>query len=1046
MDISEKLRESLGDRYEVEHELGRGGMAIVFLAHDRKLDRSVAIKVLRPELSASLGAERFLREIQIAARLQHPHVLPLYESGQADGLLYYVMPYVEGESLRDRLEREKQLPLEDAVQISRDVSEALGYAHSHGVVHRDIKPENILLSGDQAIVADFGIARAVSQAGGTALTDSGLAIGTPPYMSPEQAAGSVDLDSRSDIYSLGCVLYEMLAGETPFTGPTPQAVVAKQISETPPRLHIVRPSVPPAVEHAIEKSLEKVPADRFTSAHQFSQALTRLSAAARVRRVKRWVWATVTSAAAVVVAALVALLVWPGVFRGESLRPGHYVVGAVRESSGTVTPSESMAVNVALQSAVRRVPGITLEESTRVIDRLSRAGGAETVADWLAIARALGAGRAIVYALIPLDDSTEVITWVYDVRTGRMVDRATGWVGAGSAVAESVARLVERLFDLGGGSITVRGSASDEADLAYVEGRQALRFWDLRAAEEGFRRAVEEDPNFAEAQLELARVKWWARDAADQWIMAARRAAQLRDSLEPPHNELALGLLSLAQDQFPQACEHFEAIVAADSNNFSGWLGLGDCQWLDKIVVRDESSPSQWRYRSGHHGALNAYQQAIEVVPSYTFAIAGKAFAGVADVLAYYAQPNYLRSGYALPPDTGLFASWAEFVGDTLAFVPHPALDLMNSAPGTKSATQNEAVDWVRGRLRVVVRDWADAFPDSSAPLRAMARSLELDGALEGRGERRSALAAAREARRLARSADDSLAADVIEVRLLVKAQHFEDAHQVARNALQLAREPTMERAQELAGIAELLGMPNRAAELAAAAAPVVQADTMEGFGGIALPIVEARQRLIAYASLGAPRDSIGAAASRLEELTSIHAMPGEAERTICRVLWYPLSVGFPVLQRASSDERCLQLSYMQRLQSAFVAGDTLGVRAQILRLDSLRVDQRPGDASIDGIYVEAWILLQVGDTVAAVRRLDRTLGALRGLGTDLVTQMPQAGCIVRAMALRAELAAAVGDDATARRWAAPVVVLWGGVEVEELREVVVRARAIADS
>src|SRR5689334_25189836 len=210
---------ALADRYRIERELGAGGMATVYLAEDLKHRRRVAIKVLRPELGAAVGAERFLREIETTANLRHPHILPLYDSGSAGGLLYYVMPLVEGESLRDRLAREKQLPIDDALRIAREVADALSYAHARGVIHRDIKPENILLEGGHAVVADFGIARAVSTAGADRLTETGMAIGTPMYMSPEQAAGDPDLDGRSDLYSLGCVLYEMLGVQAPFTGP-----------------------------------------------------------------------------------------------------------------------------------------------------------------------------------------------------------------------------------------------------------------------------------------------------------------------------------------------------------------------------------------------------------------------------------------------------------------------------------------------------------------------------------------------------------------------------------------------------------------------------------------------------------------------------------------------------------------------------------------------------------------------------------------------------------------------------------------------------------
>jgi serine/threonine protein kinase/Tfp pilus assembly protein PilF len=268
-----RLRTALAGRYQVERELGRGGMAIVFLAEDLKHRRRVALKVLRPDLAGAIGRERFLHEIETAGQLHHPHILPLYDSGQVDGLLYYVMPYVEGESLRERLDREQQLPLEQAIRIVREVGYALDHAHGLGVIHRDIKPENILFEGGHAVVSDFGVARAINVAG-TRLTEPGIAVGTPAYMSPEQAVASASLDGRSDIYSLGCVMYECLSGQPPFTGPSPQAVLARHTLDPVPRLRTLRPTVPEGVQQAVEKALAKVPADRFSTAAEFAQALT----------------------------------------------------------------------------------------------------------------------------------------------------------------------------------------------------------------------------------------------------------------------------------------------------------------------------------------------------------------------------------------------------------------------------------------------------------------------------------------------------------------------------------------------------------------------------------------------------------------------------------------------------------------------------------------------------------------------------------------------------------------------------------------------------
>ena len=269
-----RLSAALASRYRIERELGAGGMATVYLAHDLRHEREVAIKVLHPDLGATLGSDRFLSEIRTTARLQHPHILPLLDSGEADGLLYYVMPRVVGETLRARLDRERQLPIDQAVRIAREVADALGYAHEHEVIHRDIKPENILLQGGHALVADFGIALAVQQAGGPRLTQTGLSLGTPQYMSPEQAMGERTIDARSDVYALGAVTYEMLTGDPPFTGSSVQAVVAKIMTEKPAPPSRLRETIPEAVESAVLTALQKLPADRFAGAAAFAAALT----------------------------------------------------------------------------------------------------------------------------------------------------------------------------------------------------------------------------------------------------------------------------------------------------------------------------------------------------------------------------------------------------------------------------------------------------------------------------------------------------------------------------------------------------------------------------------------------------------------------------------------------------------------------------------------------------------------------------------------------------------------------------------------------------
>ena len=289
-EIMTRLFAALAGRYRIEREIGSGGMATVYLARDLKHDRDVAVKVVRPELAALLGINRFLNEIRISAQLDHPHILTLIDSGSAGGLLYYVMPFVRGESLRTRLKRDKQLGLDDALDITRQITSALDYAHRQGIVHRDIKPENILIHEGEAMLADFGIAMAVKEAGGNRLTESGVSLGTPQYMSPEQATGDRPLDARSDVYSVAAVLYEMLAGEPPHTGASVQAVIAKLLTERPTRLRVIRDTVPEGIDAAVARALAKLPADRFASAGDFARALTAFGAPRRLSAPsRRWV-------------------------------------------------------------------------------------------------------------------------------------------------------------------------------------------------------------------------------------------------------------------------------------------------------------------------------------------------------------------------------------------------------------------------------------------------------------------------------------------------------------------------------------------------------------------------------------------------------------------------------------------------------------------------------------------------------------------------------------------------------------------------------------
>jgi len=443
-DLVALLQRALGERYTIEREIGRGGMAWVLLARDLKHGRQVAIKTLRPEIAASLGAERFLREIRVAATLQHPNILPLYDSGAANGFLYYVMPYVDGGSLRDRLEREGQLPVDEAVRIAREVADALSYAHRHDVVHRDIKPENILFTSGHALVADFGLARAITSASEEKLTETGIAIGTPAYMSPEQASAEARLDGRCDIYALGCVLYELLAGGPPFTGPSAQAILARHSLDPVPPLRTVRRTIPEWLEEAIERALAKAPADRFLTAMQFGESLARGAAAQRPRwQVRRRAVALVGGAALTIVAVLGAALLSRPKAR-PALDPNLVAVapfdvldqehrlwreGMVDLLSATLDGAGPLRT-VPASTVVRAWSGRADPASATVLGRGSGAGVA-------VYGRVVGAGG----------DSVRIMATLLDITTGAATDLEVRDLGSRlDRVADSLAvRLIREL-------------------------------------------------------------------------------------------------------------------------------------------------------------------------------------------------------------------------------------------------------------------------------------------------------------------------------------------------------------------------------------------------------------------------------------------------------------------------------------------------------------------------------------------------------------------------------------------------------------------------
>jgi len=637
-DASSRLSAALSDRYRIERELGAGGMATVYLAEDLKHDRKVAIKVLKPELAAVLGYERFLREITTTANLRHPHILPLFDSGEAGGFLFYAMPYIEGETLRDRLVREKQLPLEDALRIAREVADALAYAHGRGVVHRDIKPENILLESGHAVVADFGIARALSAAGASSLTQAGTAIGTPAYMSPEQASGD-ELDGRSDLYALGCVTYEMLAGQPPFTGPTVESLIRQHLAAEPRPVTQLRSAVPVAVADAVQRALAKNPADRFPSLSGFSAALG-ADATARGASAAGAVPGDVSRRnglrRAVLAVAAVIALAWLGLSGRRSdagLDPdviavlpfrvgGNASIGYLRESM-----LDLLQARLSGGSGPRTVePGTLLAAWRRAVDD-ERADLSEEASRELA--RELGAGRVLLGSAIATPTELTLSGTLLRVADGAVLARENV-SGAPDSIAVLVNRLTAALLIREAGEAGERSAGLAAAPLEalqeYLAGRKAYRRGDYFGAMTLYGKAFGRDSTFVDAAFGMVTTNAWIGTVftLDGYAVIPQ-VHRMRDRLGARDRGLFLAMPAVGPE-YPRPSDYASVIAQAE-----------------RAVAQAGDSPEHWYLLGQLLGAYgtsvglvdvrrreaDAFDRAIALDSSFTVAIGGRLAAAI---------------------------------------------------------------------------------------------------------------------------------------------------------------------------------------------------------------------------------------------------------------------------------------------------------------------------------------------------------------------------------------------------------------------------------
>jgi TolB-like protein/Flp pilus assembly protein TadD len=559
-------------------------MATVFLAHDLKHDRQVALKVLHPELAASLGPERFLREIKVAARLNHPHIVPLHDSGQAGDLLYYVMPYVDGESLRQRLAREKQFSVDDALDIARDVASALDYAHRQGVVHRDIKPENVMLHEGEALVTDFGIAKAITAAANENLTQTGSAVGTPAYMSPEQAAGEAELDGRSDVYSLGCMVYEMLAGSAPFTGPTAQAIITKRFTEPVPSVRAARATVPEAVDTAVTKSLARVPADRFATAAQFGHALLLHSGATPPGHA--------TTAAPQPAGAAKSIAVLPFADMSPARDQEYFCEGMAEEIINALTKIQALQV-------ASRSSAFAFKGKNQDIRKVGEQLGVGTVLE--GSVRKAGSKLRITAQLINVADG-------YHLWSDRFDREMEDVFAIQDEIAQSIVRALRVMLSDDEKRAIGQVPAPDvEAYEYYLRGRQffhQFRRTSIQFARRMFERAKEIDPAYATAYAGAADccsmlyMYWDGSQANLEGADAySKKALELAPELAEAH--AARGLAVSLSQRYQEAEREFETAIRLNPKLFEAHYFFGRALFQQGKYVE----------------AVNEYQEASRVRP-----------------------------------------------------------------------------------------------------------------------------------------------------------------------------------------------------------------------------------------------------------------------------------------------------------------------------------------------------------------------------------------------------------------------------------------------
>lgn len=1010
----------IGGRYVVERQLGYGATSTVYLCRDRQTTNLVAVKVLRAELAESLGADRFLREIRLTAGLEHPNIVPVIDSGADGSTLYCVLPYMEGGTLRDMLLASRQLPIERAIDIGCTIARALAYAHAKGLIHRDIKPENILFGNGRAHLGDFGIARLLHATAGELTTTTGVVRGTPAYMSPEQASGERNYDGRSDIYSLAAVVYEMVSGMPPFTGPTAQSVLAQRFSTTPRPMRTYRSTVSAELDRVVAKAMCTSPADRQATAEQFAEELEASGASGDAR------WSMGRTNRVAMVGSAVALVIIAGVAftlgqRGSALRgfgdlPDTTQLAVLPFQRDANTESLG-SVDAFLYDAFSAWRGITVVDPFQVRDEVARRQSVSGVERDRAVALSLGAGRFVrgeVNAL-PGGGGWRVHASLYQLQRRRdtlLFDHSI------TITPEQLRTINERYGDLA--AILLLRGAGGSAGTALVtttvlpamqdftNGIAAINEWDFATADSLFEQAISLDPEYRRAYLWQAQVRFWQRSGTQSWAPLAEKALVDTTRLPARDIQLARALVALGRGKYDDACREYDALRRKNDADFAAWFGLGRCRDLDFRIVRDARSPTGWKYVSSYGEAVAAYQKAFQVLSLSHRSLERGAFEPLRELL--FMRPSKLQ--LAVPPrgERTAFVGRLDLEDGQPILRPIPLALISAGDPAGVPSGMREAILSQQRIFAAIAAAWSTALPRSAGAKEAVAVALEM------RGDRAS-LDTLRAGRNRATESEARLRLAAAEVVLRLKFANPSDSgelvliRKLADSVLAANPSPTPREASHLAALAALTGRCTLTGRL-------VEEAPFSNLRGVSRDVLGATDALTTMTLLGCARDPASGIRQLRKRIETSSAPPAAVENLLTRAVQ-----AMQARDTSLTSSFARGGSYLIRAQQALYQNQRDTIRAILARVDAARARTGYDDISPDATFLESRVLLGVGDTAEAVARLDRALDRLPFLTPGMLNRPIEMSGLMRLIALRGELPAA--RDHAAARWLTAQRILW---------------------